>query len=86
MSSPTDGQTELVNRILTHFLHVVIQNNLKNWENCLPLIEFAYNYSMHYTIDFSPLEIVYRFNPLTPMDFILLIIDEMVSLDGNCKA
>jgi hypothetical protein len=39
----TDGQTEVVNRTLTQLLHAVIQNNLKNWEDCLPFIEFAYN-------------------------------------------
>jgi hypothetical protein len=29
---------------------------------------------------------VYGFNPLTPLDLILLPIDERVSLDGNKKA
>jgi len=52
----------------------------------LPFIEFAYNRSVHSTTEFSPFEIVYGFNPLTPMDLIPLPIDEMVSLDGNRKA
>jgi hypothetical protein len=82
----TDGQTEVVNRTLTHLLRAVIQKNLKNWENCLPFIEFVYNRSVHSTTEFSPFEIVYGFNPLTPMDLIPLPIDERVSLDGNRKA
>jgi len=41
---------------------------------------------VHYTTDYSPFEIVYGFNPLTPLDLIHLPIDEMVSLDGNQKA
>ncbi|KAL3566434.1 hypothetical protein D5086_031849 [Populus alba] len=82
----TDGQTEVVNRTLTQLLRVVIQKNLKNWEDCLPFIEFAYNRSVHSTTEFSPFEIVYGFNPLTPMDLIPLPIDERVSLDGNRKA
>ena len=73
----TDGHTEVVNRTLTQLLHVVIQKNLKNREDCLPFIEFAYNRSVHSTTKFSPFEIVYGFNPLTPMD--------LMSLDGNCK-
>ena len=81
-----DGQTEVVNRTLTQLLRAVIQKNLKNWEDCLSFIEFAYNRSVHSTTEFSPFEIVYGFNPLTPMDFILVPIDERVSLDGNRKA
>jgi hypothetical protein len=34
-----DGQTEVVNRTLTQLLRVVIQKNLKNWEDCLSFIE-----------------------------------------------
>jgi hypothetical protein len=49
----------------------------------LPFIEFAYNRSVHSTTDYSPLEIVYGFNPLTPLDLIPLPVDERVSLDGN---
>ena len=41
---------------------------------------------MHSTTDYSPLEIVYGFNPLTPLDLIPLPVDERVSLDGNRKA
>ncbi|RVW12431.1 Transposon Ty3-I Gag-Pol polyprotein [Vitis vinifera] len=39
----TDGQTEVVNRTLATLLRTIIQKNLKNWEDCLPFIEFAYN-------------------------------------------
>jgi hypothetical protein len=41
---------------------------------------------MHSSIEFLPFEIVYRFNPLTPMDLIPLLVDERVSLDDNHKA
>jgi hypothetical protein len=64
----TAGETEVVNKILTQLLRIVIQNNLKNSEDCLSFIEFAYNHSVHSTTEFSPFEIVYGFNPLTPMD------------------
>jgi len=71
---------------LTQLLRAVIQKNLKNWEDCLPFLEFAYNRSVHSTTEFSPFDIMYGFNPLTPMDLIPLPIDERVSLDGNHKA
>jgi hypothetical protein len=40
---------------------------------------------VHSTNDYSPFEIVYGFNPLTPLDLIPLPVDERVSLDGNKK-
>jgi hypothetical protein len=67
-------------------LRAIIQKNLKNWEDCLPLIEFAYNRSVHSTTNYSPFGIVYGFNPLTPLDLISLPVDERVNLDGTQKA
>ena len=43
----TDGQTEVVNRMLSTMLRAVLKNNKKMWEECLPHIEFAYNRSLH---------------------------------------
>ena len=77
----TDGQTEVVNRTLTILLQTVIRQNLKSWEDSLPFIEFAYSRSMHSTDDHSLFEIVYGFNPLTPLDLLPLPVDQRVSLD-----
>ena len=52
----------------------------------MSFIEFVYNCSMRITIDYSPFEIVYSFNPLTPLDLIPLPVDERVSVDDNKKA
>jgi len=82
----TDGQTEVVNRTLIQLLKAIIQKNLKNWKDCLSFIEFAYNRNVHSTTYYSSFEIVYGFNPLTPLDLISLPVDERVSLDGNKKA
>ena len=72
----TDGQTEVVNRTLSTLLRAVIKRNLKNWEDCLPFVEFAYNRSVHSTTDHSPLKIIYGFNPLTPLDLLPIHISE----------
>lgn len=82
----TDGQTEVVNRTLGSLLRAVITRNLKSWEDCIPLVEFVYNRTMHSSTGFSPFEVVYGFNPLTPLDLVPLPVKELVSLDGNRKA
>ena len=82
----TDGQTEVVNRTLSQLLRTIVGKNLKTWEECLPFIEFAYNRCIHSTTSYSPFEIVYGFNPLTPLDLLSLPVNEQGSLDGKKKA
>ncbi|XP_028764584.1 uncharacterized protein LOC114722674 [Neltuma alba] len=67
-----DGQTEVVNRTLTTLLRAIIQKNLKNWVNFLPHIEFAYSRAVHSSTSFSPFEVVYGFNPLSPYHCLLM--------------
>ena len=52
----------------------------------MSFIEFVYNRSMHFTTDYSPFQIVYGFNPLTPLKNFPLLINERVSLHVNRKA
>ena len=75
-----------MNRTLSILLCTIIQKNLKNWEDYLPFIEFAYNRSVHSTTNFSQFENVYNFNPLTPLNLLPLPVNEMTSLDGQKKA
>lgn len=83
----TDGQTEVVNRTLSSLLRAVIQKNIKTWEECLPHVEFAYNRVVHSTTRYSPFEIVYGFNPLTPLDLMSLPNSSiLIHKDGNAKA
>ncbi|KAG7572494.1 Integrase catalytic core [Arabidopsis suecica] len=82
----TDGQTEVVNRTLSTLLRALIKKNLKSWEECLPHVEFAYNHSVHSASKFSPFQIVYGFNPISPLDLIPLPVSERASLDGKEKA
>ncbi|WZZ53164.1 hypothetical protein YC2023_053271 [Brassica napus] len=81
----TDGQTEVVNRTLSALLRSLVKKNLKLWEECLPHVEFAYNHAMHSATKFSPFEVVYGFNPLSPLDLLPLPLSERVSIDGKRK-
>jgi len=68
----TDGQTEVVNRSLSTLLRVLLKGNHKSWDEYLSHIEFAYNKVVHSTTKLSPFEVVYGFNPLTPLDLLPL--------------
>ncbi|XP_071924844.1 uncharacterized protein [Coffea arabica] len=81
----TDGQTEVVDRTLSTLLRAIIRKNIRTWEECLPHVEFAYNRTVHSSTHFSPFEIVYGFNPLTPLDLSPLPSSEHINMDDLRK-
>ncbi|KAK1694546.1 hypothetical protein QYE76_011243 [Lolium multiflorum] len=82
----TDGQTEVVNRTLSQLLRSMIKKNLKEWEECLPHVEFAYNRAVHSTTELCPFEVVYGFKPITPLDLLPLPINERVNMEASKRA
>ena len=48
-------------------------------------IEFAYNRVVHSTTKCTSFEIVYGFNPLTPIDLLPIPSKEFVNFDANAK-
>ncbi|KAK1627340.1 hypothetical protein QYE76_001655 [Lolium multiflorum] len=82
----TDGQTEVVNRTLSQLLRSMIKKNLKEWEECLPHVEFAYNRAVHSTTELCPFEVVYGFKPITPLDLLPLPIHERVNMEVSKRA
>ena len=57
------------------------------WENLLPHVEFAYNRVVNSTTSHSPFEVVYWFNPFTPLDLLPIpILEDVLCKDGDEKA
>ena len=83
----TDGQTEVVNRSLSTLLRALLKGNHKSWDEYLPHVEFAYNRGVHRTTKQSPFEVVYGFNPLTPLDLIPLPLDtSFIHKEGESRS
>ena len=61
-----------MNRTLSTLLKALLKGHHKSWDEYLPHVEFAYNKGVHRTTMQSPFEVVYGFNPLTPLDLIPL--------------
>ena len=82
----TDGQMEVTNQTLATLLRVLIKKNIKEWEECLPIAEYAYNRTRHSTTGKSPFEVVYGFNPLSPLDILPPPLQERANMDASTRA
>src|SRR4051812_23120140 len=82
----TDGHTEVVNRSLSTLLRILVKKNIKNWEDCIPHAEFAYNRAKHKTTQRSPFMVVYGFEQSTALDLLPLPLHERVNMDINKRA
>ena len=65
-----DGQTEIVNKFLTIMLRAFVSESLSDWAEWIPLLEFAYNNSVHKSTGTTPQWLMYGFHPKTPLDFL----------------
>ncbi|MCO5592033.1 hypothetical protein L7F22_046027 [Adiantum nelumboides] len=54
----TDGQSEIANSVVLDLLKSYISNQKTQWERYLPLVEFAYNNTIHSSTGKAPFEIV----------------------------
>ena len=64
---------------------MLIKKNIKEWEECLPITEYAYNRVRHSTTGKSPFEVVYGFNLLSPLDILPLPLQESINMDATAR-
>jgi hypothetical protein len=65
----TDGQTEVVNRTMVHFLRGYCSKHPKLWDEQLHYVQHAYNHAMHSSTQRYPFETCLGYFPKSPMDF-----------------
>ena len=51
----------------------------------MPIAEYAYNHARHSTTGKSPFEVVYGFNPLSPLDILPLPLQERTNMDASAR-
>ena len=66
-----DGQTEIVNRFLEVMIRAFTANHKETWALWLPLLEWAYNSSIHSSTGATPNFLMFGFEQRTPIDFLL---------------
>lgn len=65
----TDGQTEVVNRVLEDYLRCYVSENQSTWMEWLPWAEYHYNTATHSGLKCSPFEVVFGREPPKLLDY-----------------
>jgi hypothetical protein len=64
----TDGQTEVVNRMIVHILHMYNSKHPHIWDESLPYVQHNYNRALHSSTSHNPFQVGLGFQPLGPID------------------
>jgi hypothetical protein len=65
----TDGQSEVVNKVILMYLRCVTGDRPRAWVDWLAWAEYCYNTSYHSALHTTPFEVVYGHPPLVMMPF-----------------
>ena len=77
----SDGQTERANRTMAEMLRAFVHPRQDDWEEYLPLVEFAYNNSKQASTKFTPFYLNYGRHPVTPISSALQVDSAMPAVD-----
>ena len=65
-----NGQTEVVNKSLEHYLRALTTDRPQSWVEWLPLAKFWFNTNFHVSLKMKPFEALYGFAPPRLLDYI----------------
>ena len=66
----SDGQTEVVNKSLEHYLRAFAADRPRTWVEWLPLAEFWFNTNFHTSIKMTHFEVLYGYPPPRVLDYV----------------
>jgi hypothetical protein len=64
----TDGQTEVINRMIVHILRMYNSKHPRTWDESLPYVHHSCNWALHNSTDHSPFQVGMGFQPLCYID------------------
>jgi hypothetical protein len=64
----TDGQTEVVNRMVVHILRMYNSKHPMTWDESLPYVKHSNNRALHSSTGHSPFQVGLGFQQLGPID------------------
>lgn len=66
----TDGQTEVMNQHLETMLRAYISKDQKDWVQWWDVLQFAYNNATHSSHKSTPAQLLIRYKPRSPLDYL----------------
>lgn len=69
----TDGQSERTNRTMQTLLRAYVSSQQGDWVRYLPLMEYAYNDSVHPGTGTTPFFLMYGYHPKGPLDHVAAV-------------
>ena len=76
----TDGQREVINRMIVHILCMYNSKHPRTWDESLPYVQHSYNNALHSSIGRSPFQVGLGFHPLCPIDVAMPFVATQASL------
>jgi hypothetical protein len=69
----TDGQAENSNKTVVRYLRAFATHQVDDWDQLLPLAEFAYNSSIHRSTKMAPFKVDLGYTPDLPLDSVATV-------------
>jgi hypothetical protein len=67
----TDGQTEVVNQMIVHILHMSNSKHPRTWDEILPYVQHRYKRALHRSTGHNPFQVGLGFQQLGSKDVAL---------------
>ena len=74
----TDGQTQVVNRMVMQILWMYNSKHPCTWDDKLPYVQHSYNRAIHSSTGHNPFQVGLGFQPLGPIDVAFLLASTQV--------
>jgi len=80
----SDGQTEVMNRVIEQYLHSFVHRRPGTWGKLLPWVEWSHNTSWNLGIGSTPYEVTFGRKPFNFLDYLagssnIAVVDDMLT-------